>query len=1339
MKKIWILAFFLLSDLFGQVDPTRFAKIGFADLYWLQMRSIYNMSTGFCNFQSNSYYYPALKSLGLNYVVSMADVETNLNSTYNDSIKVIDMYFRSLVYSNVPRYNSGYRSTVFAYSDGNAPDYFPYEAGGANQANPADSLNNYYFGGLKQGTWYYSPYLLTGDATIGDRNADDSDGETPIKTVYAGIEDDEPGYLLCAVISPGYMDTYHAGHDYYLDIRTRINQISGQQGTDTVAIIYLTETSSTGVVVRRGRLWEGLPENEPELSATTPSSMVIRASDYTTGNNYLNIKKLFTKAKDTTYQNIKIYWTKKRDMYIDNISVYNKNYDSLFVSNATTRAATETKITNELNNNFGAVKTNPLWAHLYHDEPDPLANRSVKKISDLAVTNLGAGKYVNGANYTINNVELHVANKLRRMPYVLYDYYPLTGNTDSSSTGINNVQNALDILINNSWTSGGTDYNCGMRAMINLAQNYTPNDPSDDVPFYHTMQACAEKTLTAGAITDIMHREPQPSEILTQGWLAMCYGAKGLMYYTIATNTAESTGAVIHGLFDSQGQIDYPCQDPRLQQIPNARYYAVQKLNGQIDNISSELMQLTWVDAFSAHQGIPSGKYVTNVSYPVTPNDAKYIEVGFFKKSDDMANDNLEYLMVVNRRVLSSETKLITIQLNKSSSPYNNWKVTEVGQTTPCAYITKSGTFTYSFPPGEGRLFRIEPVLIAGGNLNYNDTITTAHTALLPANLTVQPSATLTISPGVTLHYPDTTSMLSVFGTLQLKSDMTIPAGATLCISSTASNAGKLYIDSNKTVTIHGTFSAQGSSAQKVTIDRIGNIGSWTIAYDSSYNIPAASYTNSISWANIKHCCLIKIIRSDASISDCAIDSCIYGIWIQYSSPQIIGNDIRPIHTAIYGLGATSPFIYNNNIHREESGYGSVGIELFSNMYPFVAKNRITGFYIGMCFEGNAVSYLTNNDCIPPNPNNKLIGNYEGLRLANGAMCEAGDGDFLGYNSISGNINDVYCTNYSALFAVGDYWGGGDLVNYYCDSSSYIWAPLPLDADPWDNEQLVRPTENAPVATILKKVNADDIASNFKRGLQLERESKIDQAIEHYKNMVAKDMATGSALTKLVQLTRKNKSNDIGFYLTELMNSSMDKKDEVMNLLANLTLQDGDYAGAMKLYDKVIEEYPKNITATFAMVDKLFATLHVEKNEEKAALLLSELQGMDITDPGLLSLLQSANMSIYGEDAAYNQRNKALNKTNTVTSLPKEYSLSNNYPNPFNPVTSISYELPKDGYVSLVVYDVLGKVVKSLVNEQKQAGRYTATFNAANLPSGIYFYTLKTGSFDSTKKMLLIK
>jgi tetratricopeptide (TPR) repeat protein len=408
-------------------------------------------------------------------------------------------------------------------------------------------------------------------------------------------------------------------------------------------------------------------------------------------------------------------------------------------------------------------------------------------------------------------------------------------------------------------------------------------------------------------------------------------------------------------------------------------------------------------------------------------------------------------------------------------------------------------------------------------------------------------------------------------------------------------------------------------------------------------------------------------------------------------------------------------------------------------MDSFVAKNRITGFYIGM-YGGNVVLYFTDTNCYPTNPNNKLTGNTKGLWLANGSLCEAGDADFLGYNSIFGNSTDVYCSINSALFAVGDYWGGGDLVNYNCDSSSYIWAPLPLDTDPWDNEQLVRPADNAALAiTILKKVNKNDIISNLKQGFKLGKEGKIDEAITHYKNMVASDMACGPALTEIALLTRKNKRGDIKPYLTELMNSKINKKDEVIILLANLTLQDGDYTGAMKLYDKVIAEYPDNMSATFARVEKLFAVLHIEKNKEKAASLLSELQSMDITDPGLLSLLQSANMSIYGESSACEQRSKALSKVNTLSSLPKEYSLSNNYPNPFNPATSISYELPKDSYVKVVIYDILGKEIQTLVAEQQNSGKYTVNFNASNLPSGMYFYTISAGSYTATKKMLLLK
>jgi hypothetical protein len=85
------------------------------------------------------------------------------------------------------------------------------------------------------------------------------------------------------------------------------------------------------------------------------------------------------------------------------------------------------------------------------------------------------------------------------------------------------------------------------------------------------------------------------------------------------------------------------------------------------------------------------------------------------------------------------------------------------------------------------------------------------------------------------------------------------------------------------------------------------------------------------------------------------------------------------------------------------------------------------------------------------------------------------------------------------------------------------------------------------------------------------------------------------------------------------------------------------------------------------------------------------------------------------------------------------YSLSNNYPNPFNPSTKISYTIPERGNVSLKVYDLLGGEVAQLVNGEVEAGSYDISFNAVNLPSGIYFYKLQAGSFAETKKMILLK
>lgn len=85
------------------------------------------------------------------------------------------------------------------------------------------------------------------------------------------------------------------------------------------------------------------------------------------------------------------------------------------------------------------------------------------------------------------------------------------------------------------------------------------------------------------------------------------------------------------------------------------------------------------------------------------------------------------------------------------------------------------------------------------------------------------------------------------------------------------------------------------------------------------------------------------------------------------------------------------------------------------------------------------------------------------------------------------------------------------------------------------------------------------------------------------------------------------------------------------------------------------------------------------------------------------------------------------------------YALYDNYPNPFNPTTTISYSIKKNGLTSLKVYDILGNEVATLVNENETAGNYSVEFNAEQLPSGIYIYRLISGSFTASKKLILLK
>lgn len=128
---------------------------------------------------------------------------------------------------------------------------------------------------------------------------------------------------------------------------------------------------------------------------------------------------------------------------------------------------------------------------------------------------------------------------------------------------------------------------------------------------------------------------------------------------------------------------------------------------------------------------------------------------------------------------------------------------------------------------------------------------------------------------------------------------------------------------------------------------------------------------------------------------------------------------------------------------------------------------------------------------------------------------------------------------------------------------------------------------------------------------------------------------------------------------------------------------------------------------------------------------ITEINSLTIDDDGYL---YAAALGVF---STYNYNTTDI-ETDSYDS-PIDFSLSQNYPNPFNPITTINYSVPKSNFVTIKVFDILGREVETLVNNEKLKGNYKVEFNGSTLSSGIYFYRMQAGDFVETKKLILIK
>lgn len=576
-------------------------------------------------------------------------------------------------------------------------------------------------------------------------------------------------------------------------------------------------------------------------------------------------------------------------------------------------------------------------------------------------------------------------------------------------------------------------------------------------------------------------------------------------------------------------------------------------------------------------------------------------------------------------------------------------------------------------------------------------------------------------------------------GTHILSSNYIVPSGHMLTILPGA----QIQFTNGDSLIVNGVLNAQGTITNPIAFSNSSLIFSGSGASNSILN-----YVNINNGAGIQ--CLNT---GNVTIENSILSYCTNGIYIYNSWPAIEYNQIiEPQQNGIYGQSSYSQTILNNIITKTSASGGYYhnyqGLYFYSNTPVYANYNDESGFYWGAYIGGGSNATLYDNSLSNPHPYNRFRDNVDGIGSAWGSTITATWAKYGGSgNSIYNNSSlDVDCYQSSYAYVQNTYWGGGE-PKQYVDGSSYLIVDPVLTSDPWSgglSPTITSLNSNIKTSALNKVESAtfnqnpnqtlsgDDL-TDINLGLQLENENQISQAISLYQSLISSGRLVNFSLTELKNIRGRHPGNNIEAYFQGLIKNA-NYSALAAKLLGDSYLQDGKFNDAMNAYDNVIQNYPGSYEAIDAKFDKLFAYLNIMQDRTSASNILNELKQMNLQDEELKMRLAIAENLISPNTMA-----KPRTSDKQANTHPIEFLLDNNYPNPFNPSTIIHYEIPSDGIVTLKVYDELGREVKTLVNQYQNKGRYDINFNASNLASGIYFYRLQSGSFISTKKMLLLK
>jgi Secretion system C-terminal sorting domain len=323
-------------------------------------------------------------------------------------------------------------------------------------------------------------------------------------------------------------------------------------------------------------------------------------------------------------------------------------------------------------------------------------------------------------------------------------------------------------------------------------------------------------------------------------------------------------------------------------------------------------------------------------------------------------------------------------------------------------------------------------------------------------------------------------------------------------------------------------------------------------------------------------------------------------------------------------------------------------------------------------------------------------------------------------------------------------------------SGCYGYFTYPLSTDPWNNIPIpsnkpidngigVTPSiaENNRRSTPLNSIQSPvavqpNLPDSLLIGVGLRNQGRHKDAKDFFLSYLNTHPDNQAAYVYLYSCADSITTPAIIQYFSNLPKQAA---NEHKLLLAHLYLMQGDVSSAKKVNNAIIAANPNTALAVRARLNNLSIALYFDHDALSASAILSQVEAQaSLSTPNELSTAE-AELNYYVDPGTGEMPSIGATQSSSSTDSVQAVSSGSlqNYPNPFNPTTTISYQVPKDGRVTIKIFDIIGREVTTLVDEFKPSGRYSVKFDASRLSSGIYFYSIRSGDYNAVKKMSLIK